>query len=348
MNKLLSICVPCYNVEQYLDKCLSSILTTELREYLDVLVVNDGSLDGTITIIKRFAEQCRESVSIIDQANGGHGSAINVSLERAVGQYFMVVDSDDWVDTSSLTTLLQRLRDHQYDADLISMNYMLVDDQTHMETPWEQAPKAVYEKSLSFAQIDTDTEYFTLAGTVFRTDVLRNAGRKLLEHTYYDDVEYILFPIPYVNTVLFSELNLYRYRRGREGQSVNVQNMIKKVDHHERVLRSVLRYRKECEMDSYHAAYYDSVLCKVLITHYSLCLMMMDIEEGSASIRMFDRFLCAEFPRLAQRVKNQMRAVSIGRFFSYNSSNIAYVLLLGLIRKRNQTRQRRIKARARN
>lgn len=330
-NKCISICIPCYNVERFLDQCLGSIFSSKLHAFLEVFVVNDGSKDRTLDMANDYAQRYPECAFVIDKENGGHGSCINIALERAQGKYFMVVDSDDWVNTEDLTKLVQRIQDNDYQSDLISMSYQLVDEETGTITPWSHEWKPKYECQYCFDEIDTRNSYFTLAGTVFRTDILKKKKKLLQEHIFYDDVEYILFPIPYVNTVLYSKLNIYRYRRGREEQSVYISNMIKRIDQHERILKSVLDYKKNQKMSSKQEEYYDSVLQRILLTHYSLCLDHMDNHEGNQHIREFDAYLCAEHPNLAQYMKKNMWKVAMGRTFCYRDNNACYMFLLKLV-----------------
>ena len=107
--KLLSICVPSYNVESYLDRCLFSLLNTTNPNLLDILVVNDGSHDDTREIALAYQSKYPSIVRLIDKENGGHGSTINAAIEQASGLYFRVVDGDDWVDGDNLSKLLSNI-----------------------------------------------------------------------------------------------------------------------------------------------------------------------------------------------------------------------------------------------
>lgn len=72
MEKILSIIIPVYNVEQYLDKCLSSVLNINQREEIEVLAINDGSTDGSLEILKKFQKEYPSVLQVIDKQNGGH------------------------------------------------------------------------------------------------------------------------------------------------------------------------------------------------------------------------------------------------------------------------------------
>ena len=91
----VSVIVPVYNVEQYLEEALRSLVRQTLRD-IEIVVVNDGSTDGSLDIIKRFMEQ-DDRIVLIDKENGGYGKAMNVGLDRASGEYIGILEPDDYV-----------------------------------------------------------------------------------------------------------------------------------------------------------------------------------------------------------------------------------------------------------
>ena len=93
--KLLTVTVPCYNSQDYMEKCIESLLRG--GERVEIIVIDDGSKDNTGAIGDRYAAQYPEMVKVIHQENGGHGAGINAGLKAATGKYFKVVDSDDEV-----------------------------------------------------------------------------------------------------------------------------------------------------------------------------------------------------------------------------------------------------------
>ena len=98
--KLLSIAIPCYNSQDYMEKCIESLLVG--GEEVEILVVDDGSSDRTAEIADAYAAKYPTIVKAIHQENGGHGEAVNAGIRNATGLYFKVVDSDDWVNRRSL------------------------------------------------------------------------------------------------------------------------------------------------------------------------------------------------------------------------------------------------------
>lgn len=96
MNKILTVVIPTYNIEKYIETCLNSFVIPEVMEKLEVLVVNDGSKDSSAVLARAYEERYPDTFRVIDKENGGHGSTINRGLLEAAGTYFKVVDGDDW------------------------------------------------------------------------------------------------------------------------------------------------------------------------------------------------------------------------------------------------------------
>ena len=122
-SKLLTISVAAYNGEATLRKALDSCLVKN-ADRLEVIVVDDGSSDHTAQITEEYRQQYPDLFRLIRQPNGGYGSTIEASLQAARGRYFRTLDCDDWLETASLSTLLDFLAD--CDADVVFTNYRTV------------------------------------------------------------------------------------------------------------------------------------------------------------------------------------------------------------------------------
>ena len=131
--KLLTFAVPCYNSEAYMEHCVQTLL--EGGEDVEIILVDDGSKDGTGAIADRYAEQYPSIVKVVHQENGGHGEGVNQGLRRATGLYYKVVDSDDWADVDALKKVVEKLREFsqmEKPVDLLVCNYVYehVEDNT--------------------------------------------------------------------------------------------------------------------------------------------------------------------------------------------------------------------------
>ena len=322
-EKLLSVCVPSYNVQRCLDRCLYTLTSCEYAPYMDIIVVDDGSKDGTLQIAKEYEKQFPGIVRAVHKENGGHGSTINVAMDMAVGKYFRVVDSDDWIDSREQDKILARIKSGEIDTDIISANYHIVSLEEGTLLPIEQDFVVEYDKALDFSEIDTDKAYFTMAGSMIKTDVIRKMDMKLQEKTFYVDVEFILFPVPYINTVMFVDNYVYKYSQGSNEQSVYVPNMVKRYDHHNRVMKRVIEYRVNTPMGEAQAHYYDSILKRVLYTHYSLCTVYDSNKvEGYKRMGEFDRFILSVYPEMAKWAGTHIPTIAWARKSGYDYKKV--------------------------
>ncbi len=95
--KIVSFVIPCYNSQDYMEKCINSLLSGGDKD-IEIIIVNDGSTDKTAEIADRYADMYPDIIRAVHQQNGGHGAGVNAGLKNATGMYFKVIDSDDWVD----------------------------------------------------------------------------------------------------------------------------------------------------------------------------------------------------------------------------------------------------------
>ena len=115
----LSVLVPCYNVERYLDECLSSIVNQTFTD-MEIICINDGSTDSTLDIIKKYAAQ-DDRIKIIDKENEGYGKSMNRGLDMARGKYIGIVESDDWIDPNMYEVLITAAEKN--DVDVVKANF---------------------------------------------------------------------------------------------------------------------------------------------------------------------------------------------------------------------------------
>lgn len=231
--KYITFAIPCYNSAEYMDHAIESILKG--GEDVEIIIVNDGSKDNTPEIAKRYEAQYPTIVKAVDKENGGHGDAVNTGLKHATGLYFKVVDSDDWVDEASLAKILEVL--HQL-VDEDKMVDMLVSNYVYEKVGAKRKKVIHYQNVMPQNRVISwkDMGHFRLGqyilmhSVMYRTELLRMCGLELPKHTFYVDNLYVYYPLPHVKTFYYVNVNFYRYFIGRDGQSVNEQNMIKRID----------------------------------------------------------------------------------------------------------------------
>ncbi|MDD4715520.1 MAG: glycosyltransferase family 2 protein [Oscillospiraceae bacterium] len=238
-EKLLSIVVPSYNSQDYLSRCLDSLMPGGGE--VEVIVVDDGSTDRTADIAREYISRYPGIVRLHQQENGGHGAAINSGIALAAGAYFKVVDSDDRLDGEAYQQVLSKLRSIE-PIDLLITNYVYEyynDGKSYTMRYRNMFPqdKVITWDKMQRARFD---QIMLMHSFIYRTELLRQCGLKLPEHTFYEDNLFAYVPLPYVKKLLYFNCNLYRYYIGRADQSVNTQVMIKRVDQQLRVTRLMI------------------------------------------------------------------------------------------------------------
>ena len=241
--KILSIAVPCYNSEAYMEKAINSILVG--GEDVEIIVVNDGSKDGTQKIAERYQEKYPTIVKAVEKENGGHGDAVNCGLAHATGKYFKVVDSDDWVDKEALKKILDAVKgfvDADSPVDMVISNYVY--EKVGMKHKKVIRYDNVLPQNQVFRWDDIGRfrldQYILMHSVIYRTQLLRDCGLELPKHTFYVDNIFVYQPLPYVKSMYYMDLDLYRYFIGRADQSVNESIMVKRVDQQLRVTKHMI------------------------------------------------------------------------------------------------------------
>lgn len=243
MSKILTVTIPSYNVEKYLQQTLESFVAEEIMEDLEVLIVNDGSKDKTAEIGEIYEKKYPGTFRLINKENGGHGSTINRGIEEATGRYFKVVDGDDWVKTEDFVKLVKELKSAQ--AEFVLTNYCEVNDRTGEE---KLVSYPMFKKQREWAlQEVTDQILIPMHPLVIRTDILKDHQIRMTEHCFYVDNEYTTFPIPYVQKVEYLDLAVYMYRLALVTQSVSIKGFQNHIQDHLKVIQSLLTFMEKCE-----------------------------------------------------------------------------------------------------
>ena len=240
--KVLSIAVPCYNSEEYLDRCMATLLPG--GKDVEILIVNDGSKDSTPQIAQRYAEEYPDIVRVINKENGGHGDAVMYGLANATGAFFKVVDSDDSLDADAYRKVLDFLKKvvrKKVALDMLITNFVYDkhgEDRVNQKVIdyRDSLPTGKFFRWKDAGKFKTG-HYLLMHAVIYRTQLLRSVDLDLPKHTFYVDNIYVYKPLPYVKTMYYLDVELYLYYTGREDQSVNTQVMMKRIDQQDRVNR---------------------------------------------------------------------------------------------------------------
>ncbi len=279
MQKLITFTVPCYNSAAYMDRCIETLLPA--GEEAEIILVDDGSTDDTGAVADRYAAQYPELVRVIHQENGGHGEGVNQGIRNARGEYFKVVDSDDWLDADALQQVMARLRVFaaaekagEAPLDLLMCNYVYehMADGTHHTIGY----RGILPQNRVFGWKDIGvfppSQNILMHSVIYRTQLLRDCGLELPKHTFYVDNLFVYQPLPSVKTIYYMPLDLYRYFIGRDDQSVNEKNMIKRIDQQLRVTRLMMR-----AVDVYALPPEQKKLRRYMLNYFSMMMAISSI-----------------------------------------------------------------------
>ena len=283
--KYISFAIPCYNSEAYMEKAIQSILPG--GEDVEIIVVNDGSSDGTSEVAKKYEEKYPGIVKAVDKENGGHGDAVNTGLAHATGVYFKVVDSDDWVDEESLhkiLALLRRFQDEGEEIDMLVSNYVYekvgVEHKKciHYRNVLPQ-DEIFHWQDIGHFRID---QYILMHSVIYRTDLLKLIQLRLPKHTFYVDNIYVYYPLPHVRKMYYLDVDFYRYYIGREDQSVNEKVMISRVDQQIYVTKTMIDMYDLNKISSKKLKNYMINYLAIMMTVSSILLIRSKKQENLA------------------------------------------------------------------
>ena len=281
--KLLSVAIPCYNSEAYMEKCIKSILPG--GEEVEIIIVDDGSSDGTAAIADRYAEEYPTIIKAVHQENGGHGEAVNAGICNATGLYFKVVGSDDWLSRDAYLQALshlEKLAKGPDTVDLFITNFVY--DKQGATRKKVMRFNHCFPQEEIFGWKDMGHlpkgKYLLMHSLIYRTQLLKDCGLELPKHTFYVDNLYAYEPLPYVKKMYYLNVDLYRYFIGRDDQSVNEQVMIRRIDQQIRVNKRMVDVYSEGNYTEKHLKKYMFNYLDIITTVSSIMLIRSGTEEG--------------------------------------------------------------------
>jgi len=306
--KYLTITVPCFNSEEYLERCMDSLVIG--GEKVEIIVVDDGSTDQTGKIADSYQSWYPDIVRVVHKGNGGHGSGVNTGLKLATGKYFKVVDSDDWLEEKAYMELLQkieRLCEKDNAPNLFVCNYTY----NHLDEGKEKTInyRNVFpvDKLCTWEEIRAfhPSQYLVMHALIYRTDTLRKSGVILPEHTFYVDNIFAYRPLPYVETLYYLDINLYQYYLGREDQSVNEKVLISRIEQQIKVTKIVMECVDLREVKKRHPklANYMCRNISIMMAISSIHLLLSKDKNARVRHREIWSDIKKENPRLYYRLR---------------------------------------------
>lgn len=230
MKNKITVIVPCYNVQDYAERCLRSIeRQTYGIENLEVILVDDASTDATMSVLRKFEQKYPENVLLIEcKENGKQGAARNIGLEYATGEYITFVDSDDVIDI----TMIQKMHDKivEYDCDIVDCGYKSFHDESEIDLVENQNGMYVsIDSEEKRKQYIINLSKLAVWGRLYKRQFIEDNHLRFLEGIYYEDVHFTGLLKLLVQTYYIMEEQLYFYFQNDRGTISDSRNMADKI-----------------------------------------------------------------------------------------------------------------------
>lgn len=255
MKKSLSVIIPTYNMEKYLDKCLTSLIVSdkELMKQLEVLVIIDGSKDNSSKIAHTYEEKYPETFRVIEKDNGNYGSCINRGLQEATGNYIKILDADDSFNIENFEYYLTRLI--TVDVDLVISDFIYKNESE--QDGYLRRRDLPSEKILSFNDVvnDFNENLISMHELTYNRRVFEGLNYHQTEGISYTDLEWCFLPMTNVNTIYYINRVVYRYLIGRVGQTIDITVVAKSLPHKIKTGETMTRLYSQLKIDDIHRSY---------------------------------------------------------------------------------------------
>lgn len=221
-NVKISVIIPAYNAQQHIEETLESVISQSI-DTMEVIVVNDGSSDGTLNILRNYEKKC-EDLIVIDKENEGVSKARNVALDIAKGEYVFFLDSDDLLEQNALYNLYNKAKEQ--DADLVIANYQMFDEYHIIEI------KDLEE----ILELDVIDKYnpnilwtFSLWNKLFKRSLIEEHNLRFEPISYSEDGVFTMEFVFRSNLIVPLDEVVLNYRKGVES-AITSKLTIKKVN----------------------------------------------------------------------------------------------------------------------
>lgn len=218
-NILVSVIIPVYNAEKFIDKCLKSVIK-QTYSNLEVIIINDGSKDGSKEICEKYAKKDFR-IKLINKENGGVSSSRNLGIKESNGDYLMFIDSDDWIELNTVQCYIDVLKNNY--PDIIQSNYFFNYDNREVINNKEardgllnssnnELKKAIF--SISYSNFNNFGSIRWICGKFYKSSLIKNNNIFLNENIYLlEDGIFNLKIFDYSSKIEFINIPLYHYRQ---------------------------------------------------------------------------------------------------------------------------------------
>ena len=298
VNCVLTLIVPAFDMEAWLDTCLSSVAPrpgTSLPPY-EVVLVNDDSRDRTSEIAHEWQRRHPNVFRVLDKANRHYGSCVNAALPLAEGLYVKVLDADDAFDPEAFADYLERLAAWTAREDLPDV---VVNDVARWDAKGKSVGECRYALPSEFGMDELlgCARAITHHALAYRTALLRQMDYRQTEGVPYTDTEWFTLPMAHVRSGVHFDGLLYRYRIQRPGQSVEASAYARDVDVLVKVFERIrAAYLGKTARAAVNSAYLLEQLKRLALLIGSVCLFNLPTSRTAEVLAPFLEKVSADLP----------------------------------------------------
>ena len=325
--KTVTFLVPCYNVEECVKRCIDSMLVKDVLDDIEILLVNDGSNDNTLEVLRQFETKYPSVVRVIDKENGGWGTAINLGIREAQGKYIKEVDADDWVSSENLIEYVAFLKSNEIDYIATDYTEYFKAEDKYTRHSYH---KEIYNNPMSlndFWESHSNAWDFPIHAITYRTQMLHDCNLKVGDR-YYGDIEYNLYPLPHVQTICILPINVTVYFRGSDEQSTSTAGYAKHYKDYVAMIQRVTQFYLQLPdtLNRNLHCFVEDTVKGTLTRAYNLMLspVYAGKSEGVAEdLKKYDRWLRATSQELYRHCGRQRKhSIAYIRLWRWTGVNL--------------------------
>ncbi len=309
----VSVIVPAYNEENHIKVCLDSIISNDLKE-IEIIVINDGSTDGTAKILEEY-ESKYDIITVVSKENEGQGSARNIGIDLAKGEFVTFIDSDDEIHTNMLSKMYSKLQQEQ--ADICVCDYFEITNTN------KAVKKAIPQKTE-----DIKKDYIvSVAGPcnkLIRTEILKKNKLYFPKTGIYEDIAIVPLIATYANKITYLEEPLYYYyiRQGSTMRQTQFNEKLLSIYNVLEILENGFKQTKEIEQ-------YKEELEFIYIKHllYAGNGRFLEYKEGKQEVKKIANIMKLKYPnwRKNKYYKKQSKLLKLNCNIFY--SNCLFIII---------------------